>query len=280
MIVSMKTILEMADAENIAIGAFNVAELEGIQAVLESAEELGKPVILQFAPVHEAYISLDTLGPIMVLMADKAKVPVCVHLDHCDNFDMIRNALEMGFSSVMYDGSTLPFEKNCAYTKTAVEIAKLYWASVEAEIGAMNSEDGKAQNDCYTDPKEAKQFVEATGIDALACSFGTVHGLYTAAPKLDFERIVKIRESIGIPIVMHGGSGVSDEDFLKCIARGVRKINYYTYRAKAGGEYVKQKCMETDGSVFFHDITCWAKDRMKEDVRHAMRVFCGCEKED
>lgn len=279
MIVSMKTILEIADAENIAIGAFNVTELEGIQAVLGAAEELGKPVIIQFAPVHEEYISLNTLGPIMVMMAEKATVPVCVHLDHCDNFDMIRNALEMGFSSIMYDGSMLPFEKNCAYTKTAVEIARMYGASVEAEIGAMNSEDGKAQNDCYTDPDEAKRFVDATGIDALACSFGTVHGLYTAAPNLDFDRIVKIREKIGIPIVMHGGSGVSDEDFRKCIERGVRKINYYTYRAKAGGEYVKQKCMETEGPVFFHDITCWARDCMKADVLHAMSIFNGCEKE-
>lgn len=276
MIVSMKTVLDIADAENMAIGAFNVTELEGIQAVLGAAEELGQPVILQFAPVHEEYISLKTLGPIMVLMADKAKVPVCVHLDHCDNFDMIREALDMGFSSAMYDGSMLPYEKNCAYTKAAVEIAQMYGASVEAEIGAMNSEDGKAQNDCYTDPKEAGNFVKATGIDALACSFGTVHGLYTAEPKLDFDRIEKIRETIGIPIVMHGGSGVSDEDFRKCIDRGVRKINYYTYRAKAGGEYVKQKCMETDGPVFFHDITCWARDCMKEDVLHAMRVFSGC----
>ena len=150
MIVSMKTVLDIADAENMAIGAFNVTELEGIQAVLGAAEELGQPVILQFAPVHEEYISLKTIGPIMVLMADKAKVPVCVHLDHCDNFDMIREALDMGFSSVMYDGSMLPYEKNCAYTKAAVEIAQMYGASVEAEIGAMNSEDGKAQNDCLS----------------------------------------------------------------------------------------------------------------------------------
>lgn len=279
MIVSLKAVLDIADAEKTAIGAFNVTELEGIQAVLEAAEELGKPVILQFAPVHELYISLKTLGPIMVMMAEKARVPVCVHLDHCGDFSMIRDALEMGFSSVMYDGSALSFEQNCANTRTAVEIAKRCGASVEAEIGAMNSEDGQAQDDCYTDPEEAKKFVEATGIDALACSFGTVHGLYKAEPKLDFGRIEKIRSLIGIPIVMHGGSGVSDEDFCQCISKGVRKINYYTYRAKAGGEYVKQKCMEAEGPVFFHDVTCWARDCMKQDVLHAMRVFTGCGKE-
>lgn len=273
MIVTLKAILEIAEAQNIAIGAFNVAELEGLQAILEAAEEESQPVILQFAPVHEQYITLDTMGPILVMMAEKARIPVCVHLDHCDDFDMIRRALDMGFSSVMFDGSAMPFEKNCAYTKMAVEIADGYGASVEAEIGSMNSEDGKAADHCYTDPDQAQAFVKATHVDALACSFGTVHGLYTAAPCLDFDRIEQIRRETGIPIVMHGGSGVSDEDFHACIDRGVRKINYYTYRAKAGGEYVKKKCLEADGPVFFHDISCWARECMKEDVRHAIRVF-------
>lgn len=275
MIVTLETILELADAKKMAIGAFNVTELEGIQSVLNAAEELGQPVIIQFVPIHEEYIKLETLGPIMVMMADKASVPVCVHLDHCGNFDMIKRALDMGFSSVMYDGSMYSFEENVANTKTAVEIASGYGGSVEAEIGAMNSEDGTAEDDSYTDPDEAEKFAKLTGIHALACSFGTVHGLYKAEPKLDFPRIKEIRDRIGIPIVMHGGSGVSDEDFKKCIANGVRKINYYTYRAKKGGEYVKKKCMETEGPVFFHDITCWARDVMTQDVRHAIEVFSG-----
>ncbi|WP_333677386.1 class II fructose-bisphosphate aldolase [Muricomes intestini] len=275
MIVTLKTILGLADAKKIAIGAFNVAELEGIQSVLGAAEELGQPVIIQFVPIHEEYIKMETLGPIMVMMADKAAVPVCVHLDHCSDFDTIKRALDMGFSSVMYDGSMLSFEENAANTKAAVEIASGYGASVEAEIGAMDSEDGAAADSCYTEPDEAEKFVKLTGIDALACSFGTVHGLYKAEPKLDFPRIKEIRDKIGIPIVMHGGSGVSDEDFKKCIANGVRKINYYTYRAKKGGEYVKKKCMETEGPVFFHDITCWAREVMTEDIGHAMEVFSG-----
>ena len=276
MIVSLKSILDLAESKKIAIGAFNVTELEGIQAVLEVAEEYNQPVILQFAPVHEEYISLRVLGPIMVLMAEKAKVPVCVHLDHCEDFSTIKEALDMGFSSIMYDGSLLCMKENIANTKIAVEIAKKYHASIEAEIGAMNSEDGKAESTYYTDPKEAKYFVEQTGIDALACSFGTVHGLYHSKPNLDFERIGKIKEEIHIPIVMHGGSGVSDEDVKKCIAKGVRKINYYTYRAKAGGEAIKQRCLQEQGSVFFHDLTCLAKEAMKEDVRHAMKIFMSC----
>ena len=147
--VTLKTILGLADAKKIAIGAFNVAELEGIQSVLGAAEELGQPVIIQFVPIHEEYIKMETLGPIMVLMADKAAVPVCVHLDHCSDFDTIKRALDMGFSSVMYDGSMLSFEENAANTKAAVEIASGYGASVEAEIGAMDSEDGAAADNCY-----------------------------------------------------------------------------------------------------------------------------------
>lgn len=273
MIVSMKTVLDIAESKNMAIGAFNVAELEGIQAVLEAAEELQQPVIMQFAPVHEEYISLQIFGPVMILLAEKSSIPVAVHLDHCGDMSMIRDALEIGFSSVMYDGSLLPLEENIANTKLVVEVAKSYGASVEAELGIMNSEEGENMDSSYTDPDEAKIFVDATDVDALACSFGTVHGLYKAKPELDFERIKKIYEKIQRPVVMHGGSGVSDEDMKKCIQNGVRKINYYTYRAKAGGEYVREKCIHTQGVVYFHDIMRWGRERMKTDVKHAMEVF-------
>lgn len=273
MIVTLKSILEIAEVNDIAIGAFNVCELEGAQAVIEAAEQLGQPVIVQFAPVHSQYISFDLMGQILVMMADQAQIPVCVHLDHCDDFDLIRKALDMGFSSVMFDGSTMSFEKNCAYTNMAVELAAAYGASVEGELGSMNSEGGIAARTCFTDPDQAKEFVDRTKIDALACSFGTVHGLYTDKPNLDFERIEAIRHAARIPIVMHGGSGISAEDFRHSIRSGVRKINYYTYRAKVGGEYVKKKCMETNEPVFFHDIACWGRESMKEDVLQAMRIF-------
>lgn len=166
MITSMKAVLDLAEARSAAVGAFNVTELEGIQAVLETAEEQRQPVILQFAPVHEEYISLKTLGPVMVLLADRAPVPVCVHLDHCGDFAMIREALEMGFSSVMYDGSLLPFRENAANTRLAVEMAAGYGASVEAELGAMGSEEGGAAESSYTDPVEAERFVREAGVDA------------------------------------------------------------------------------------------------------------------
>lgn len=284
MLVSMSRILDLAEANKQAIGAFNVTTLEGLMGTLEAAEELKQPVIVQFAQVHEDIIPLDVLGPIMVDMAEKATVPVCVHLDHGEDLNYIKKALDLGFTSVMYDGSALDFEKNVANTCIAVEMAEEYGASVEAEIGSMGREEfgsvgteGEAVQSMYTDPDEAKEFVERTGIDALACSFGTVHGLYLTEPKLDFDIISAIREKAQIPVVMHGGSGVSAEDFYECIKRGVRKINYYTYAAKAGGENVKKHCDEADGVVYFHDVAAWGREAMKADVMAAMKVFGGIE---
>jgi fructose-bisphosphate aldolase class II len=282
MLITMKAILELAEAKNIAIGAFNITSLEGIQAVLQASEELNQPVILQFAPVHEAIIPMTVIGPIMLLMAERASVPVAVHLDHGDDLSVLKKALDMGFTSVMYDGSALSFEENAANSRIAVEMAGIYGASVEAEIGAMGrqefssigeGEEGEATEGCYTDPEQAERFVKTTGVDALACSFGTVHGLYLTEPKLDFDRISQIKNRIGLPIVMHGGSGVSDQDFRKCINNGVRKINYYTYLAKAGGMHVKEKAMESEGYVYYHDVTLWGIDAMKKDVLHTIKVF-------
>lgn len=282
MLITMKAILELAEAKNIAIGAFNITSLEGIQAVLQASEELNQPVILQFAPVHETIIPMTVIGPIMLLMAERASVPVAVHLDHGDDLSILKKALDMGFTSVMYDGSALSFEENAANTRIAVEMAGIYGASVEAEIGAMGrqefssigeGEEGEATEGCYTDPEQAEKFVKTTGVDALACSFGTVHGLYLTEPKLDFDRISQIKSRIGLPIVMHGGSGVSDQDFRKCINNGVRKINYYTYLAKAGGMHVKEKAMESEGYVYYHDVTLWGIDAMKKDVLHTIKVF-------
>lgn len=276
MLVTLHSILKLADAKKIAIGAFNMTSLEGVQAALGAAEDLGQPVILQFAPVHGSIIDFSVIGPILVMMAEKAHIPVCVHLDHSDRFDDIKQALDMGFTSVMYDGSMLSFEENCANTSIAVEIAARYGASVEGEIGAMGvkeGEQGQSDSATYTKPEQAKEFVEKTQIDALACSFGTVHGLYRSKPNLDFERITNIRKEIGIPIVMHGGSGVSDEDYKKCIANGVRKINYYTYLAKNGGNAVREQCLKAKETVYFHDVTLWGIHAMKADVMHAIRIF-------
>ena len=280
MLVNLKTILSIAEAKKIAVGAFNITSLEAIQVAIGVAEELEQPIILQFAPVHENIILLEVIGPIMVMMGEKARVPVCVHLDHGETFGAIHQALELGFTSIMYDGSFLSFEENVANTKAAVEIARRYGASVEAEIGSMGREEcasagveeGVVAAD-YTEPKQAEEFVEATNIDALACSFGTVHGIYVKEPCLDFDRITEIKKCTSVPIVMHGGSGVSAEDFKRCIANGVRKINYYTYLAKAGGEAVRKECANAQGNVYYHDVTLWGIEAMKTDIRHTISVF-------
>ncbi len=283
MIVSLKTILDMAEARKIAIAAFNVTSLEGIQAAIEAAEELNQPVIIQFAnAAHKGYVSMDVIGPVMVLMADRASVPVCVHLDHGASLEEVQKALDLGFSGVMYDGSTLPYEENVANTKAAVEMAQRFGVSVEAEIGSMGREefgsvgDDKAEGEiesCYTDPDQAKAFVDATGIDALACSFGTVHGIYMKAPKLDIERVGVIKSKTNVPIVMHGGSGISDEDFKKCIRQGVRKINFYTYAARDAGTFIRDKISETEGNVYFHDIAVWGRESMKQTYIETLKVF-------
>lgn len=282
MLVNLKEILKIAEEKGCAIGAFNTPNLEALIAVISAAEERNLPVIINHAQCHEIYAELDIIAPIMVDFAKKAKVPVCVNLDHGEDLEYLERALKHGFSSVMFDGSVLPLEENIAQTAKAVEIANKYGASVEGEIGQMTRREGddtaveeEAHNDdesLYTDPDLAADFVAKTGVHALACSFGTAHGIYLKAPKLDFDRVAAIKSKVDVPIVMHGGSGVSDEDYAKVIANGVRKINYYTYMAKAGGMAIKENI---DDLVFFHDMTVKAIAAMKENAGRAMDVFAG-----
>ena len=274
MLVTLKEILKIAEARKCAIGSFNTTSMTGLKAVIGAAEEKNEPVIIMHAQVHEemGLCKMDEIAPVMLFFADRAKVPVCVHLDHGEDLDYVKRGLDLGFTSVMYDGSALPEELNFANTSVAVEIAARYGASVEAEIGSMGareSGEGGSDESIYTDPVLAKKFAEETGIDALACAFGTVHGVYLSEPKLDFDRLAKIRELVSVPLVMHGGSGVSHEDYKKVIDLGIRKINYYTYMAKAGGNAVAQMADKT----FIHDMEVEAIRAMKADVMAAMDVF-------
>ena len=278
MLISLNEIMAMAKEKNCAIGAFNTPNLECINAVLDAAEKLDVPVILSHAELHEDVAPLDIIGPVMVEAAKKAKVPVCVHLDHCETMSYMEKALEIGFTGVMYDGSVLPYEENVANTKKAVEMAKKYGANVEAELGQMASREGgsgeNAGGPVYTDPELAEKFSAETGIDALAPSFGTAHGIYKSKPVLDLERVKVIAEKTGLPLVMHGGSGVSDEDYRIAIANGIRKINYYSYMSKAGVSAVQAMLAEGD-VTFYHDLALRAQKAMEENVRKAMLVFAG-----
>lgn len=280
MLITLQEALKYANKKEVAIGAFNVTNLEHIQAVLETAEKLNVPTIIDFAQTHEendvAY--LDEIGPIMVLMAERAKVPVVVHLDHGVDLDYIEKSLKMGFTSMMFDGSALPYEENIKRTKKAVELARKYNVTIEAEIGKMAgitlnndgvTENRKSDRSMYTDPSEAKDFVKKTGVDCLAASFGTVHGEYFSEPNLDFELVKELSDATGVPIVMHGGSGVSYEDYKKVIKNGVRKINYFTYMDKAGAAGIN----ENGPFKFFNEAAKAGKEAMQKDVESAMRCF-------
>ena len=280
MLVNLKEILEIGKKENIAIGMFNATGFDSLQAVIGAAEELNQPVIIAHAEVHNVYNDISIVGPAMIAAAKAAKVPVCVHLDHGTSMEMIYRALRIGFTSVMIDASALPYEENLALTKQVVEMAHAMGVSVEAELGRLitgeggNGEDmkGKKAEDYYTDPAEAKAFCEATGVDALAIAFGTAHGFYTAEPKLDFDVVKNVAEATGLPLVMHGGSGVSEEGFRNSIKNGIRKINYYSYMSKAGYMAAKE-VIESDKTKFLHDVEYAAMKAMKEDVKKAIKVF-------
>ena len=277
MLVNLKEILALAEEKKCAVGAFNTPNLECVNAVLSAAEKLNVPVIISHAELHEEVSPLAKIGPVMVQAAKNAKVPVCVHLDHCETLDYMQQALDIGFTGVMYDGSTLPYAENLANTKKAVAMAKNYNCGVEAELGALASREGgvvNASGPVYTDPDEAVAFCKETGIDALAPSFGTAHGIYKSKPVLDLDRVKVIAEKTGLPLVMHGGSGVSPEDYRTGIQNGLRKINYYSYMSKAGTNAVKE-LLEKEDVTFFHDLALAAQKAMEADAEKAMRVFAG-----
>lgn len=284
MLVTLNQVMKLAEEKRIAVGSFNTPNLESLQAVIGAAEELKLPVIIQFAQCHEPWIPLELIGPIMVEMAKKSVVPVCVHLDHGETLEYLEKALQIGFTGIMYDGSVLPYEENLANTKKAVAMAGKTGASVEAELGSMGKREsgagdiGSGEDDTkvYTDPQKAKEFVQASGIDALACSFGTTHGIYLTTPKLDFDVVKNVRALTNdIPVVMHGGSGVSREDYHKAIQAGVRKINYFTYMDKSGGNAAAAylSSLKAEEPVFFSSISMTARDAMKENVKAAMKMF-------
>lgn len=276
MLVSLIEILKLAEERKCAVGAFNTPNMECVNAVVTAAEKLSVPVILMHAEIHEDVSKLEKIGPVLVQAANSARVPVCAHLDHCEHLEYVARGLELGFTGVMYDGSTLPFEENLANTRKVVSLVKGENCGVEAELGAMPPREGglDAGAPVYTDPEEAVLFCKETGINALAPSFGTAHGIYKSKPVLDLDLVRIISERTGLPLVMHGGSGVSPEDYRIGIANGLRKINYYSYMSKAGTAAVKDLLAEKD-VVFFHDLALAAEKAMEANAETALRIFTG-----
>jgi len=279
MLVSMKEMLAEAKLGNSAVGAFNFASLESGRAAIAAAERMGMPVVIQHAPPHEEFVPLDLAAPIMIDLAKRAHVPVCVHLDHGGPEELCYKALRLGMTSVMFDGSALPYVENVAATARVVRAAHAVGATVEAELGSMpNNLKGDMgeyrPEDFYTKPDEAADFVACTGVDALAISFGTVHGVYRAKPKLALEVVDAVRMATGgLPLVMHGGSGLTEDDYRQAVSHGIRKINYYTYSALAGGKGVVEYLETNPKEVYFHDIVQAGEKAIEMDIERAIRIF-------
>lgn len=236
MLVNMNEVLIPAKKNKYAVGLFNAVNLELARGIIEAAESTGSPVIMGTAEVLLPYGPLDEVSYYLIPMAKKAKVPVVIHLDHGLTKEICVKALELGFSSIMYDCSNEPYEVNVKKVKEMADIAHSYGATIEGELGHVGDNEGSAEGNSflqdpsafYTDPKQAKDFVEKTGIDALAIAVGTAHGAYKLPPKLDFDRIRLIADTVSVPLVLHGGSGLTDCDFQQAIQQGISKINIFT----------------------------------------------------
>ena len=229
-LVKMSALLEKAQKEKYAVGSFSVANMEMVLGVIKAIEETKSPAIIQIAEVRLNHSPLEIIGPLMVAAAKNSSVPVAVHFDHGKTEEKIRQALEIGFTSVMFDGSHLPFEENAAMTAKIKAIASEYGADCEGEIGCVGgSEDGSEDIaiNC-TSPDQAKEFYEKTGVDALAVAIGNAHGNYKETPKLRFDILETTAGKVAVPLVLHGGTGISPDDFRKCISLGIHKINIAT----------------------------------------------------
>ncbi len=275
MLVNMREMLENARKGQYGIGFFNAVNVEMARAVIETAEELRAPVIVGTAEVLLPATPLERVAEYLVPMAEKASVPVAVHYDHGLTFEKCMEALKLGFSSVMYDCSVASYEENLEKLAEMVRICHAMGVTVEGELGHVGDNEGAGKlekpSDYYTDPAAAADFVQKTGVDALAVAVGNAHGDYKFPPKLDFERIAAIRDSAGVPLVLHGGSGLSDGDFREAVRRGVCKINIFTDLDKAGKAGVEKGLHSGAGSMM--GLIPYEIEAMKEVVRNKIGLF-------
>lgn len=275
-LVTLQEVLQDAQKNGYGVGMFDVHNLEMVRAVIEAAEQEHSPVIMALAEVHvNSKRGIEEIANMMVHAAKTAKVPVVIHYDHGTNLEYILEVLKCGFSSVMYDGSILPLEENIRNTKEVVRLAKLFNASVEAEIGHVGQGEGGEDDGLemiYTDPEDAVTFTKETGIDALAVAIGTVHGVYRTEPKLDLERLNQIHKMVDTPLVLHGGSGLSDEDFRNCIQNGISKINIYTEVVQTAVKGIRED-IKTRENVTYPDLMENSIETMKQAIISRIRVF-------
>ncbi len=273
-LVAMKELLKRAEQKDVGCGAFSVGNMEMVRGAVQAAEERQTPIILQIAEVRLGHSPLNLMGPMMIQAAKDASVDIAVHLDHGLTMKTIQQALDLGFTSVMLDASTLPFEENMEHTAKVVELAASYGATVEAELGLVGgSEDGSSDHGIRcTDPDDAAVFAKHTGIDALAVAIGNAHGNYPVAPTLAFDVLEQIHQKVAIPLVLHGGSGITDRDFQRAISLGIRKVNIATASFNRLVQSVEAYMASTDRHNFF-DLNTAMTQGTYENVKRHLAIF-------
>lgn len=278
-LVPMKKLLENAEKNNIAVGAFSVGNMEMVMGAVAAAEELNTPIILQIAECRLKNSPLELMGPMMLSAAKNAKVDIAVHLDHGLKIETVKKALEMGFTSVMFDGSTLPLEENIKAVKQVREMADQYGATVEAELGVVggNEGDGAAHEILCTNPDDAKLFCDETGVDALAVAIGNAHGNYPVLPNLRFDVLDDINKMVDTPLVLHGGTGITDEMFQQAIMLGVRKVNIATASFDNLAKFALDYCKPLDKANYF-ELSAQMSMGVYENVKRHIKVFSFMER--
>ena len=273
-LVTMKSLLEQAKKNHRGIGAFSVGNMEMVKGAVQAAEELNTPIILQIAEVRLNHSPLALMGPMMVQAAKEAKVEIAVHLDHGLTMEVVQKALDYGFTSVMFDSSTYPFEENIERTREVVRLAEKYGATTEAELGLVGgSEDGSCDHGIRcTNPDDAKLFCERTGIDALAVAIGNAHGNYPVAPQLAFDVLEEIHKKTEVPLVLHGGSGITDEDFQKAISLGIVKVNIATASFNKLTQRAEEY-LQSEGKHNFFSLNEAMVQGTYENVKHHIEFF-------
>ncbi|MFU2417026.1 class II fructose-1,6-bisphosphate aldolase [Peptostreptococcaceae bacterium] len=276
-LVTTKEMLLKAQEGHYAVGAFNVENMEMVMAVIGAAEELNSPVILQTTPSTVKYAGLDYYLANVKVAAEKASVPVAMHLDHGSSFELAMQALRTGYTSIMIDGSHESFEDNIAVSKAVADACRPSDIPVEAELGKVGGKEDDldgGEGNAHTDPQEAKEFVERTGVSSLAVAIGTAHGIYKGEPKIDLDRLSEIREVVSVPLVLHGGSGIPDETIKESIRRGIAKVNYATELRIAFSNGVKKVLAENPDVIDPKKYGAAGRDSVKEFVKGRMEV-CG-----
>ncbi|BCS80156.1 class II fructose-bisphosphate aldolase [Anaerocellum diazotrophicum] len=262
MLVNLNEVLSYTKVKKFGVGMFNGLSADFYEGVIDAAEQLRCPIIIGVADRFVDRLDFEMIAEVMIFLAKRASVPVCVHLDHAKSLKNIMRAIKAGFTSVMFDGSSLQFEENIKRTKEIVEIAHSVGVSVEGELGVVGRGDFDFKNpEFYTKPNEAEEFAQKTNVDALAVSIGTVHGVYKGKPKLDFERLSEIRKRVDCYLVLHGGSGLSDEDFKKCIEYGINKVNIFTDLTLAVNAQLPEFIKQTE------DLTPAIFEKIREIVK-------------